>query len=187
MNNSIENFPLNSYQLFRALEDENLGYFSFGFSLNSTSRLVDETILNNVFRCPNRKAFFGRSTFFRNIRFRIYCQVPGQLILEYKSNLQKKGVPPLNKDGVLTNRCFKGNRKCKAKTKQKYKKDLSHLSDIKNHSNPRFPDELLSIVAMKCHGVSLWELATRVSSLQGLPRKSLRYKVIYNKILWFGL
>ena len=44
----IENFSLNSFQLFRDLEDVNLGNFSFGFSLNSTGRRVDETILNNV-------------------------------------------------------------------------------------------------------------------------------------------
>ena len=56
MDNSNENFELNSFELFRALEDENLGNFSFGISLNSTGRSIDETILNNVpiedLECP---------------------------------------------------------------------------------------------------------------------------------------
>ena len=47
-NDSNNDFVLNSFQLFRALEDENLGNFSFDFSLNSTGIRVDETILRNV-------------------------------------------------------------------------------------------------------------------------------------------
>ena len=80
MDNSNENFALNSFELFRALEDKYPG--NFGVSLNSTGRLIDETILNNVpiidnlwtlkglcrtsqiCECPSRKAYFGRSKFF---------------------------------------------------------------------------------------------------------------------------
>ena len=35
MDNQNENFPLNSFELFRVLEVKNLGNFSFGFSLNN--------------------------------------------------------------------------------------------------------------------------------------------------------
>ena len=45
MDNPNENFALNSFELFRVLEVKNLGNFSFGFSLNSTGRLIDETII----------------------------------------------------------------------------------------------------------------------------------------------
>ena len=53
---------------------------------------------------------------------------------------KKKGVLPLNKNGVLANRCNKGDRKCKAKTKQNYKKDTAHLMHIEKHR-----DDIISV------------------------------------------
>ena len=55
---------------------------------------------------------------------------PDGLFYSMSPSYRKKGVLPINKKGILANRCFEGNRKCKGKAWLKYLKDLSHLMDI---------------------------------------------------------
>ena len=58
---------------------------------------------------------------------------PDGLFYLASPSYRKKGVLPINKKGELATRCYRGDRKCKAKSRLKYLKDLAHLLDIEAH------------------------------------------------------
>ena len=139
--------------------------FSFGFSFNSTRNLPqNETTersvpvhehkrplpyIKNFLETPVEKPTMAGIHYSQRSGLGFTLRFPDGLFYSLSPSYKKKGVLPLNKEGILFTRCFKGNRKCKAKSRLKYLKDISHLMDIEANREDILNPDNWEIVAHK--------------------------------------
>ena len=110
---------------------DNLENFSFNFSLNSTAPVQNDIAvpvlkrripyIENLHINPtNTKPTMGGVHISQRTGLGSTLRYPDGLFYAMSPSYRKKGILPINKNGEIPYRCFKGDKKCKAKAMQKY-------------------------------------------------------------------